>query len=89
MFFSHWRRRRIGKALAQHFISQGKKVIIAGRTESKLQQACKDIGAAAYYVLDTDVVSEIPVFTHKLVSEHPDLDCLVNNTGVAAAIGCG
>ncbi|KAI0412707.1 short-chain dehydrogenase [Xylaria grammica] len=72
----------IGKALAQHFISNGKKVIIAGRMESKLQQACKEIRAAAYSVLDTGVVSEIPAIVRRVVSEHPELDCLVNNAGV-------
>lgn len=72
----------IGKALAQHFISQGKKVIIAGRTEANLQRTCGEIGAAAYYVLDTGVVSEIPAFVRNIVSEHPELDCLVNNAGI-------
>ncbi|KAJ8125353.1 hypothetical protein O1611_g8286 [Lasiodiplodia mahajangana] len=72
----------IGKALAQYFISQGKKVIIAGRTESNLRKTCKEIGAAAYYVLDTGVVSETPAVARRLTSEHPDLDCLVNNAGV-------
>ncbi|KAI0478116.1 NAD(P)-binding protein [Xylaria cf. heliscus] len=72
----------IGKALAQDFISQGKKVIIAGRTEANLQKACKEIGAAGYYVLDTGVVSKIPDFVLRLTADHPDLDCLVNNAGV-------
>jgi short-subunit dehydrogenase involved in D-alanine esterification of teichoic acids len=72
----------IGKALAQQLIRDGKKVIIAGRTESKLQESAKEIGATAYYVLDTGDVSSIPDFTKKLISEHPDMDCLVNNAGV-------
>ncbi|KAK3938699.1 hypothetical protein QBC46DRAFT_439765 [Diplogelasinospora grovesii] len=72
----------IGKAMAAYFISKGKKVIIAGRTESKLQESAKDIGAAAYYVLDTGKVAEIPAFCGKITKEHPDLDCLVNNAGV-------
>ncbi|RAK72780.1 short-chain dehydrogenase [Aspergillus fijiensis CBS 313.89] len=58
----------IGKALSSYLISQGKKIIIAGRTESKLKDSAREIGAAAYYVLDTGL--------------HPDLDCLVNNAGV-------
>ncbi|KFA81947.1 hypothetical protein S40288_11189, partial [Stachybotrys chartarum IBT 40288] len=33
----------IGKALAKYFISKGKKVIIAGRTESNLKSAAQDI----------------------------------------------
>jgi short-subunit dehydrogenase involved in D-alanine esterification of teichoic acids len=72
----------IGKALAQQLIKDGKKVIIAGRTESKLRKTQKEIGAAAYYVLDTGDVSAIPNFTKKLISEHPDIDCLINNAGV-------
>jgi short-subunit dehydrogenase involved in D-alanine esterification of teichoic acids len=72
----------IGKALAQQLIKDGKKVIIAGRTESNLQSTSKEIGAAAYYVLDTGDVASIPKFIEKLTSEHPDVDCLINNAGV-------
>ncbi|WYZ43877.1 hypothetical protein EsH8_VII_000313 [Colletotrichum jinshuiense] len=72
----------IGKAMAQHFISKGKKVLIAGRTESKLQDTAKEIGAAGYYVLDTGEVLTIPDFVRKVVEDHPELDCLVNNAGV-------
>ncbi len=72
----------IGKAISQYFIKKGKKVIIAGRTESKLQETAKEIGAAAYYVIDTGKVADIPPFIEKITGEHPDLDCLVNNAGV-------
>ncbi|KAK0368876.1 short-chain dehydrogenase [Colletotrichum limetticola] len=72
----------IGKVMAQHFISKGKKVIIAGRTESKLQETAKEIGAVDYYVLDTGKAEQIPEFVRRVTKEHPDLDCLVNNAGV-------
>jgi short-subunit dehydrogenase involved in D-alanine esterification of teichoic acids len=72
----------IGKALAQQLIKDGKKVIIVGRTESKLQESAKEIGAAAYYVLDTGDIASVPDFTKKLIKEHPDIDCLINNAGV-------
>ncbi|RAL01724.1 putative short-chain dehydrogenases/reductase [Aspergillus ibericus CBS 121593] len=72
----------IGKAIAKYFISQGKKVIIAGRTESTLRETAKEIGAADYYVLDTGVVGTFPDFVSRITSEHPELDCLVNNAGV-------
>jgi short-subunit dehydrogenase involved in D-alanine esterification of teichoic acids len=40
----------IGKAMAKYFISQGKRVIIAGRTEKNLQEAVKELGnGTAYY----------------------------------------
>lgn len=72
----------IGKALSQQLIKDGKNVIIVGRTESKLKESASEIGAKAYYVLDTGDVSAIPDFVKKITKEHPDLDCLVNNAGV-------
>ncbi|KAI2464938.1 NAD(P)-binding protein [Annulohypoxylon bovei var. microspora] len=72
----------IGKALSRYFISKGKKVIIAGRTESNLQTTAKEIGAAGYYVLDTGSIPNIPAFINRIIKDHPDLDCLVNNAGV-------
>lgn len=72
----------IGKALSEYLIKQGKKVIIAGRTESNLASTAKAIGATAYYVLDTGKPSSIPSFVKTITSEHPELDCLINNAGV-------
>lgn len=72
----------LGRAMSESLIRQGKKVIIVGRTESKLKSAAQEMKAAAYYVLDTGDVASIPAFAKKLTSEHPDLDCLVNNAGV-------
>jgi short-subunit dehydrogenase involved in D-alanine esterification of teichoic acids len=72
----------IGKAIAQFLISRGKKVIIAGRTESKLQETAKEIGATAYYVIDTGDIPSISSFIEKITKEHPELNCLINNAGV-------
>ncbi|KAF2019177.1 hypothetical protein BU24DRAFT_439449 [Aaosphaeria arxii CBS 175.79] len=72
----------IGKAISERLIADGKKVIIAGRTESTLKSSAKEIGAIDYYVLDTGEIFAIPAFIKKLLTEHPDVDCLVNNAGV-------
>ncbi|KAJ6441451.1 short-chain dehydrogenase [Purpureocillium lavendulum] len=72
----------IGKALAQWLVSRGKKVLLAGRTESNLRAAAKEVGAAGYYVLDTGKTDAMPAFVRRLTAEHPDVDCLVNNAGV-------
>ncbi|KAM0233820.1 hypothetical protein ACHAP5_010252 [Fusarium lateritium] len=76
----------IGKAIAEYLISKGKKVLLVGRTESNLQSTTKEIGAAGYYLLDTGKISEIPEFIKKVTSEHPELDCLINNAGVQRPI---
>lgn len=72
----------IGRALATYLISKGKKVIIAGRTESNLKVAAEEIGAVAYYVFDQGSISSIPEFVNRVVSEHPDLDCVINNAAI-------
>ena len=72
----------IGKAMSQYLVKQGKKVIIAGRTEKNLQETQKEIGCEAYYVLDTGKADSIPAFVQKITKEHPELDCLINNAGV-------
>lgn len=72
----------LGRAMAQTLLSMGKKVLIAGRTESKLKQTASEIKATGYYVLDTGKTSDIAPFISKVTQEHPDLDCLINNAGV-------
>ena len=68
--------------MSNYFLSQGKQVIICGRTESKLQAASKEMKDCPYYVLDTGNLPAIPDFIAKITKEHPELDCLVNNAGV-------
>ena len=73
----------LGFAMSEYLISKGKRVIIVGRTESKLQQAAKDLGHnTAYYVLDTGSIADIPSFVQNVVKDHPEVDCLINNAGV-------
>ncbi|MCJ1275926.1 hypothetical protein MMC21_003731 [Puttea exsequens] len=73
----------IGKALAEWLLSQGKKVIIVGRTESKLQAAAQELGhSTPYYVLDTGEISTVPSFIEQVTTDHPEVDCLINNAGV-------
>ncbi|CAO1622908.1 unnamed protein product [Parajaminaea phylloscopi] len=74
----------LGYAMAEwlHKV-KGKKVILAGRTESNLKEAAKKLGGdTTYYVLDTGKVDQIESFAKKLIEEHPDVDCLINNAGV-------
>lgn len=72
----------IGKAMAIYLLKRGKKVILVGRTESKLQATAKEVGATAYYVLDMSDISSITPFVSKVIKDYPDVDCLINNAGV-------
>ena len=73
----------IGRAMSEYLIAQGKKVIIVGRTEKTLAQTAKELGhGTVYYLLDTGNISDIPYFVQKVITEHPEVDCLINNAGV-------
>lgn len=72
----------LGKAISAYLLSKNVKVIIAGRTESKVRTTAHEIGATDYYVLDTGEVNKIPSFVKSLLEKHPELDCLINNAGV-------
>ena len=80
----------IGRALAEYLLSKGKKVIIAGRTESNLQKTAQELGDShnankepiPYYVLDTSDIYSLEEFSQKITRDHPNLDCLINNAGV-------
>ena len=72
----------IGLAMSEYFVREGKKVIICGRTESKLKAAAEQLHDCPYYVLDTGHIEAIPEFVKRLTKEHPELDCLINNAGV-------
>ena len=63
----------LGFAMAEFFLSEGKQVIIAGRTEDKLVAASKKLKDAPYYVLDTGSIADIRPFVEKIVKEHPEV----------------
>ncbi|WVW85866.1 hypothetical protein I302_107904 [Kwoniella bestiolae CBS 10118] len=73
----------LGKAMAVELLKRGKKVLIAGRTESTLKATASEIGATGYYVLDTgSSLNEISNAIEQIIKDHPDVDCLINNAGV-------
>ncbi|CAE6532321.1 unnamed protein product [Rhizoctonia solani] len=72
----------LGKVFAQSLIKRGKKVYLAGRTESNLAQTVKEIGAAGYFVVDVGDIPSLPAFVEKVTKEAPEIDCLLNNAGI-------
>jgi len=76
----------IGKAIAQSFLKDGAKVIIAGRDGQKLTEAARDLAAegATVVPIQTDVTDEAQVealFT-RAIQVFERIDILVNNAGV-------
>lgn len=73
----------LGFAMAKYFQhALGKKVILAGRTEEKLQAASKQLNDAPYYVMDTGDVASLKAVVDRVTQQHPEVDALINNAGV-------
>jgi short-subunit dehydrogenase len=76
----------IGRALAGVFTSRGDTVIASARTESKLNELCRQISDArgTCEIIKCDVQSEASVSeaVKKILVLHGHIDVLINNAGV-------
>ena len=72
----------LGKAISKSLAESGAQVVIAGRREDVLQNACEEIGhGTAYQVLDLANMSEIAGLAAQMQAEHGSFDILINNAG--------
>lgn len=81
----------IGEALATKFLDVGTSVIVSGRRQERLDAFVSAHGAgtgatAAAVAFDITRLSEIPAFAASIVKDHPDLDCVVLNSGIQRAL---
>lgn len=75
----------IGEAAAKRFAKDGHKVVLNGRTESKLQKVAGEIGGDNVLVVAGDVSSpdDVKELVQKTVDRFGGLDVLVNNAAIA------
>lgn len=74
----------IGEATARQFSKEGARVILAGRTESKLKRVASDLDDARTHVVVGDIGTEEGVASIISAAEGlGGLDVLVNNAGIA------
>jgi NAD(P)-dependent dehydrogenase (short-subunit alcohol dehydrogenase family) len=75
----------IGLAISRSFADAGAHVILTGRREEILQQACQDLGEnASYQVCDLSQLPTIPGLFAEISKDGAVLDILVNNAGINA-----
>ena len=74
----------IGKAIAKAILAEGAKVIIIGRTESKLLEAQDELGSGIeIMVCDITIESQVTNLYETIMSKHGKLDILINNAGTS------
>ncbi|MEG3085578.1 SDR family oxidoreductase [Sphingomonas sp. PB2P12] len=75
----------IGRALAHRWHDLGNTVIVVGRKAGPLDETVAGRTGMASYVLDVADPASIEAVAHRIISEHPDLNVLVNNAGASFA----
>ena len=73
----------IGYAMAKKFASEGAKVLVSGRNESKLKEACVTIPNSEYLVYDISDVEKAASFLESCKEKLGSVVCLVNNAGIS------
>lgn len=75
--------------MSEKLVNEGHKVIVTGRRESKLDDFIKKHGRdkADSEVLDITKLDKIPEVLRKLTERHPDIDCVVLNSGIQRRTG--
>lgn len=73
----------LGFAMARCLTAAGARVIISGRREEVLQEACSKLGALASYIVWDVTATEQTLETIKsIVEKYGRIDILINNAGV-------
>lgn len=72
----------IGKALAIAFHQRGNQVIITGRRRAALEAVVQDYPGMRWMELDMQDADAIRAFSDTLVTEHSELNVLINNAGI-------
>lgn len=74
----------IGLAYAEKVVEDGKKVIVVGRRKENLDAFVEKHGnsKAEAVVFDITDLDKISSFAEDITSRHPDLDCVVLNSGI-------
>lgn len=78
----------IGEALAAKLLTQGTAVVVVGRRQDRLDSFIQTHGAggqASAVPFDVTKLAEIPAFTKSVIRAHPDIDCVVVNSGIQRA----
>src|SRR5262245_23777056 len=72
----------IGRELARQLASAGVRVIAIGRNGDQLRALAAHSELVATYAADFSEVDGLPALAARIVADHPDVGCLINNAGI-------
>lgn len=73
----------IGRELARQLAGAGVPVIAIGRNADALRALAADLGhKVATFAADLGEIDRLPALAARIVHEHPEVGCLINNAGI-------
>ncbi len=75
----------IGLAIAQAFLERGHRVLISGRNPEKLAEAKRATPELHVFQCDITQPDQVGMMFEAITKQHPDLNILVNNAGIAVS----
>ncbi|ETI28976.1 hypothetical protein G647_01428 [Cladophialophora carrionii CBS 160.54] len=74
----------IGEALARRLVDDGSFVVAVARRKENLQKLVEDYGHEKIQAVPFDItkLESIPHFAENVTSTHPDVDCILFNSGI-------
>ncbi len=74
----------IGRAMAEAFLAQGNRVIIAGRRQAALDEVTSANPGMVGMTLDVADAGSVATFAARINQDHPDLNVLIHMAGIMA-----
>ena len=73
----------LGRALARRFAKEGERVVLLGRTFSKVQAVAQELGEPALAIeCDVAAPASVKAAFEQIAQRHPHIDVLINNAAV-------
>jgi uncharacterized oxidoreductase len=72
----------IGQALARQLVGAGVRVVAVGRNGDALRALAALGEQVAVYTADLSDIDSLPALAERIVADHPEVGCLINNAGI-------
>ncbi|KAL9017251.1 MAG: hypothetical protein Q9185_005416 [Variospora sp. 1 TL-2023] len=72
----------LGEGLARRFYAQGKKVIVTGRRQDRLDALEKELQGLSTQKMDTEDIANLPKQVSAVLAAHPKLDTVIAMAGI-------
>ncbi|KAL8789406.1 MAG: hypothetical protein Q9213_001163 [Squamulea squamosa] len=75
----------LGEGVARRFHDEGKKIIVTGRRQERLDALEKDLPGLSTQKMDIEDIANLPKSTKELLAAHPSIDTVIAMAGIQSS----